>query len=166
MALVPQRKELTVETTFRIATVLSSLLLFAAPLAAQAPPNDSGSAPSQTAQEDQAAEQEGRQITMQHFRPLDQRGINVFETPKASGVEYTGFKLDFGAAFTSQVQALDHENAAAPRIVNGVNVNELANIGFGFNNSTANLYLQAQLAEGIRVQLTTYLSSRHHTERG
>jgi hypothetical protein len=48
--------------------------------------------------------------------------------------------------------------------VNGVNANQLIQIGNGFNNSTANLYLHAQLAEGIRVQLSTYLSSRHHPE--
>ena len=49
-------------------------------------------------------------------------------------------------------------------MVNGVNANQLIEIGNGFNNSTANLYLHAQLAEGIRVQLTSYLSSRHHNE--
>ena len=49
-------------------------------------------------------------------------------------------------------------------IVNGVNANQLADIGFGFNNSTANLGLNAQLAPGIRVALTSYLSSRHHNE--
>ena len=37
-------------------------------------------------------------------------------------------------------------------------------IGVGFNNATANLYLGAQLAPGIRVALTSYLSSRHHNE--
>ena len=37
-------------------------------------------------------------------------------------------------------------------------------IGAGFNNAVANLYLNAQLAPGIRVALTTYLSSRHHNE--
>ena len=105
-----------------------------------------------------------RPITMQHFRPLDRRGINMFEAPKDPGVEYTGFKLDWGAAFTSQVQDLSHSNTALPNVVNGVNQNELADIGFGFNNSTANLYLNAQLARGIRVQLTSYLSSRHHNE--
>jgi hypothetical protein len=101
---------------------------------------------------------------MQHFRPQDQRGVNVFETPKIPGVEYTGFKLDFGAAFASQFQALRHENTALPNVVNGVNANQLIEIGNGFNNSTANLYLHAQLAEGIRVQLSSYLSSRHHPE--
>jgi hypothetical protein len=46
----------------------------------------------------------------------------------------------------------------------GVNTNQLADIGFGFNNSTANLNINAQLAPGIRVALTSYLSSRHHNE--
>jgi hypothetical protein len=40
----------------------------------------------------------------------------------------------------------------------------LVDIGTGFNNATANLYLNAQLAPGIRVALTSYLSSRHHNE--
>ena len=105
-----------------------------------------------------------RPIVLQHFRPYDQRGVNIFETPKEPGAEYTGFKIDWGAAFTSQVQNLEHENTAAPNIVNGVNANQLADIGFGFNNSTANLYLNAQLAEGVRVALSMYLSSRHHNE--
>jgi hypothetical protein len=37
-------------------------------------------------------------------------------------------------------------------------------VGAGFNNATANLYLNAQVAPGIRVALTSYLSSRHHQE--
>jgi hypothetical protein len=106
----------------------------------------------------------GRPIAMQYARALDKRGINVFETTKDPGVEFTGFKLDFGAAFTSQVQNLSHRNTAAPNVVNGVNANQLADIGFGFNNSTANLSLNVQLAPGIRVALTSYLSSRHHNE--
>jgi hypothetical protein len=106
----------------------------------------------------------GRPITIQHFRPQDQRGINMFETSKDPGVEYKGFRVDFGAAFTAQFQGLRHENAAEPSVVNGVNANQLIEIGNGFNNSTANLYLHAQLADGIRVQLTSYLSSRHHNE--
>ena len=106
----------------------------------------------------------GRSITIQNFRPQDQRGINMFETPKEPGVEYKGFRVDFGAAFTAQFQGLRHENAAEPNVVNGVNANQLIEIGNGFNNSTANLYLHAQLADGIRVQLTSYLSSRHHNE--
>ena len=88
----------------------------------------------------------------------------MFETSKDPGVEYTGFKLDWGAAFTSQVQSLTHSNTADPNVVDGVNANQLADIGFGFNNATANLYLNAQIAKGIRVALTTYLSARHHPE--
>jgi hypothetical protein len=108
----------------------------------------------------------GRPITMQYFRPQDKRGINVFETTKEAGVEYTGFKLDFNASFTSQVQNLSHSNTALPKVdpVSGVDANQLADIGFGFNNSTANLAVNAQLAPGIRVALTSYLSSRHHNE--
>ncbi|HMF59010.1 MAG TPA: hypothetical protein VK595_01480 [Vicinamibacterales bacterium] len=106
----------------------------------------------------------GRPIAMQYFRPQDKRGLNVFETTKDPGVEFTGFKLDFTAGFTSQVQSLNHRNTADPVIVNGVNTNQLADIGFGFNNSTANFGLNAQLAPGIRVALTSYLSSRHHNE--
>jgi hypothetical protein len=103
-------------------------------------------------------------ITIQHLRPQDKRGINVFEAPKDDAVPFLGFKLDFGAAFTQQFQGLKHENAAAPRLVNNVNQNQLMEIGNGFNNASANLYVNAQLAPGIRVALTTYLSSRHHQE--
>ncbi len=94
-------------------------------------------------------------ITVQYLRPYDKRGINVFETPKVAGVDYTGFALQWGAAFTQQFQALDHETAGSTA---------LKEIGSGFNNASANLYMNAQLAPGIRVQLTTYLSSRHHPE--
>lgn len=34
----------------------------------------------------------------------------------------------------------------------------------GFNNASANLMFDALLADGIRLNLTTYLSSRHHNE--
>ena len=105
----------------------------------------------------------GRPIVMQYFRPQDKRGLNMFETTKVAGAEFTGFKLDFGAGFTSQIQNLSHSNTATAN-VNGVDANQLADIGLGFNNSTANVNLHAQLAPGIRVALTSYLSSRHHNE--
>jgi hypothetical protein len=163
---------------FILGVALTATLAMAMPAAAQQPApeangtkTDEKKSDEKKAEEPKEEEQEAvknwfneRPITMQHFRPLDRRGINMFETPKEPGVEYTGFKLDWGAAFTSQVQNLRHSNTAEPLMVNGVNVNQLADIGFGFNNSTANLYLNAQLAKGIRVALTTYLSSRHHNE--
>ena len=169
-------------TTFRLATTVSALLLLTAPLAAQQTPDGSkgtsasggaatpAAAPVEKTEEEKAAEEakkswiEGRPMTIQYLRAADKRGLNVFETTKDPGVEFKGFKLDFGAAFTSQVQNLSHRNTAAPNVVNGVNGNQLADIGFGFNNSTANAVLHAQLAPGIRVQLTSYLSARHHNE--
>jgi hypothetical protein len=170
-------------TTFRVATALSAVLLLTAPLAAQ-PASDGGTsrgsgggtdkpaatAPAEKTDEEKAAEEakkswvEGRPMTIQYLRAADKRGLNVFETTKDPGVEFKGFKLDFGAAFTSQVQNLSHQNTATPNVVNGVDANQLADIGFGFNNSTANATLHAQLAPGIRVQLTSYLSARHHNE--
>ncbi len=110
----------------------------------------------------------GPQVELQNYRPEDKRGINIFEAPKDESVEYTGFKLQFGAAFTQQLQGLDHSNTAAakPVTTNGVttNANQLIRIGHGPNNATANIYLNAQLARGIRVAMTTYSSARHHQE--
>jgi hypothetical protein len=107
-------------------------------------------------------------IEMQNYRPEDKRGINVFEAPKDESVAYQGFKLQWGAAFTQQFQGLDHSNTAAPVLVTtgGVttNTNQLIRIGHGPNNATANLYLNGQLARGIRVAMTTYSSARHHNE--
>jgi hypothetical protein len=164
----------------RTAIVLSALLALARPAGAQqtpestAPPAEpttvgTGSATSATGTTAASTAvtdswTKGRPLSIQYLRPQDKRGLNVFETKKDPGVEFGGFKLDFGAAFTSQVQSLSHKNTAAANVVNGVNTNQLADIGFGFNNSTANLSLHAQLAPGIRVALTSYLSSRHHNE--
>ncbi|MGZ8377127.1 MAG: hypothetical protein ACXWZS_13245 [Gemmatirosa sp.] len=109
-------------------------------------------------------------IEIQYLRANDQRGINVFESRKDDKVPYEGFKLNFGAAFTQQFQGLGHENTAAPRMVPGTggapatNANSLVQIGHGFNNAVANLYVNAQLAKGIRVAMTSYLSARHHNE--
>lgn len=107
-------------------------------------------------------------VEMQNYRPEDKRGVNVFEAPKDESVAYQGFKLQWGAAFTQQFQGLDHSNTATPVLVTtgGVttNVNQLIRIGHGPNNATANLYLNGQLARGIRVAMTTYSSARHHQE--
>jgi len=114
---------------------------------------------------------------VQYLRFQDKRGINVFETPKVAGLEYGGFRLAWGAAFTQQFQGLSHENSADSVFVAAVapspgnagstatsDRNRLMEIGKGFNNATANMYLHAQLAPGIRLQLTSYLSARHHNE--
>jgi hypothetical protein len=151
------------KTLLRATLTLGAVLALGAPAVAQdvpaaAPEANPAPAPAEN------VITSGRPITIQHVRPQDQRGINMFETSKDPGVEYKGFRVDFGAAFAAQFQGLRHNNAAAPNVVNGVNANQLIEIGNGFNNSTANLYLHAQLADGIRVQLSSYLSSRHHNE--
>ena len=103
-------------------------------------------------------------IVIDRFRPHDARGLNVFEPPKAETVPYTGFQLQIGGAFTQQWQDLEHKNTADPKIVSGVDQNKLIDIGPGFNTAEANLYIDAQIARGIRVQMTDYLTSRHHNE--
>jgi hypothetical protein len=105
-----------------------------------------------------------RLIEISNFRPHDARGLNIFEAPKVEGVPYDGFKIFWGAAFTQQFQGLEHKNSATPVIVGGNNINKLIDIGNGFNNADANLFLDAQVAKGMRVALTSYLSSRHHNE--
>ena len=103
-------------------------------------------------------------VTIQHMVPHDSRSINQFETPKEEGPAYDGFMLNWGGAFTQQFQALHHSNTATPVIVAGVNTNQLMAVGAGFDNAMANMFLNAQLAKGIRVEMTTYLSTRHHNE--
>lgn len=144
-------------------------LLFALPLAAQEGGNAAAEGKKDSTEKTKApvaapAIPRAPGIEIQHLRPVDQRGLNVFETPKNDTVTYTGFKLIWGGAFTQQFQGINHENTADPKIVNNVNQNQLMRIGGGFNNAVANVYLNAQLADGIRLQLTSYLSSRHHQE--
>lgn len=139
--------------------------LVAVPVAAQNDTPGGGTAPAGDSTKTEAkAATTVKPIVIQNIRPNDQRGINVFEAPKENGVAFDGFKLDFGAAFTQQFQSIDHSNTAGERMVDGVDANQLIDIGPGFNNASANLYLNAQVAPGIRVALTTYLSSRHHQE--
>ncbi len=101
---------------------------------------------------------------LQHFRPYDRNGLHIFEPPRTDQ-PYEGFRIFWGASFTQQFQALSHENShGTPSDTPVENPNVLRNIGAGFNLATANLHLGAQLADGIQVNLTTYLSSRHHPE--
>ncbi len=99
-----------------------------------------------------------------NIRPADQTGINVFEAPKNDTIPFKGLRIGWGAAFTQDFQSLTHINTATPVIVGGVNTNQLIGIGPGFTTAMANLNLDVQLAQGIRVDLTTYLSTRHHND--
>src|SRR2546423_1070376 len=62
-----------------------------------------------------------RPAEINHIRPADQRGVNMFESPKEDAVPFTGFALSFGGAFTQEFQGLDHSNTATPVMVSGVN---------------------------------------------
>ena len=97
---------------------------------------------------------QAQRADLQYFRPNDQRGINVFETSKADTVPYDGVEVRVGGDFAMQFQGLDQSNAA----------NSLVELGDNFNLPTANLNLDVQLLDGVRMHLTTYLSARHHPE--
>lgn len=98
------------------------------------------------------------------FRPNNKEGLHTFETTKSDTSIYTGMKVRVGGNFTQDFQMLSHHNNATPVIVNGVNTNQLASITNGFNLAMANLNIDAQLEDGIRMNLTMYLSTRHHEE--
>ena len=108
------------------------------------------------------------QQEMQFFRQNDSRGINVFETTKNDSTPFSKMKVKVGGNFEQDFQALRDQNTAIPVIVTkaGVtgNVNSLIPLTDGFNLAMANLNLDAQLADGIRVNLTAYLASRHHED--
>lgn len=102
---------------------------------------------------------------IQYFRPNDKAGLNVFETSKKDTVAFNGLAVKVGGFFSQDFQALKHENSATPKIgTDGVNANQLIALKNGFNLAMANLTIDAQLSDGIRLNLTTYLSSRHHEE--
>lgn len=96
----------------------------------------------------------GQQPKIYNLRPYDKEGINQFETKKEES-EFNGVKAKLGAGFTQQFQALEHKNDGSV---------ELYRLNPGFGLAMANLYLDAQLADGILLNLTTYLSSKHHQE--
>jgi len=102
--------------------------------------------------------------SLQYFRPNDRLGINIFEPSKNDTVPFTKMKVRVGGNFTQDFQALNHHNNATPVFVNGVNTNQLVSLTNGFNRAMANLNIDVQLAEGIRMNLTMYLSTRHHEE--
>ena len=166
----PLRESTTMKTTrsFVLSAAAMMLVLPAAAQQGTGNPDTSVAAPQPVATAPAKAKRSrgdmAAPIVLQNVRPQDQRGLAIFEPPKEDTVTYTGFRLSWGAAFTQQFQDLSHETTADSRLVNGVEQNRLMAIGAGFNNATANLNLGAQLAPGIRVALTSYLSSRHHNE--
>jgi hypothetical protein len=115
---------------------------------------------------------------IQYFRPWDQRGINMFEPSKKDNTPFDGLKVRVGGSFTQTYQALKHSNKAnyvrVPTPSGFTNANYLYNTLpaedstsapiNGFNLAQANLNFDIQLADGIRITLENYMSSRHHSE--
>lgn len=89
-----------------------------------------------------------------NMRPDGQAGVDVFEAEKTDTTEFDGLEVKVGGAFTQQLQAINHSSEGT----------DLPEIGRGFNLATANLDLDATLAQGIRLHVRSYLSSRHHNE--
>jgi len=96
-----------------------------------------------------------------HLRPYDKTGINKFEDQKSDSVKWDGLKVKFGAGFTQQFQSLKVEN---PGAANSGTTNHLRPVTPGFQTAMANLYMDVQLADGIRLNVTSYMSSKHHNE--
>lgn len=93
---------------------------------------------------------------LQYFRLPGFNGLNQFETGKdTSQISFTGIKVRVGGDFSLQFQGLNHSTKSG---------DTLATLGNNFNLPTANLNLDIQLADGMRMNLITYLSSRHHNE--
>lgn len=95
-----------------------------------------------------------QQPAIQYFRGNDKTGVNVYETSKEDTVPFEDLKVRVGGAFGIQFQALNHSNDA----------NNLIALSNNFNLPTANFDIDVQLYDGIRMNLRTYLSSRHHVE--
>lgn len=117
--------------------------------------------------------------SLNNYREPSKDGLNVFESPKDTSVvrAFEGVTVRIGGSSSLQFQALDHENGRPSESSIGIespwfsddgeggNANlPLKEIGSNFNLATANLDLDVTLADGLRMHLRTYLSSRHHPE--
>ncbi len=108
--------------------------------------------------------------SLNNFREPSKLGLNVFEAPKDTATtEFQGVKVRVGGSSALQFQMIDHENgwtetAAANPESPWYETLPLKEIGDNFNLATANLDLDVQLHDGLRMHLRTYLSSRHHPE--
>lgn len=96
----------------------------------------------------------GQQSEIQYFRENSKQGLNVFETDKTDTVIFDGVKVRIGGDFAMQFQTLNQSNMQG----------NLVDLGTNFNLPSANLNLDVQLLDGVRMHLRTYLSSRHHNE--
>lgn len=95
-----------------------------------------------------------QQPSIQFYRPNNKAGLYVFEPSKEDTVAYDGVKVRIGGDFAMQFQSLNQSN----------DLGNLVELGSDFNLPAANLNLDVQLLDGVRMHLRTYLSSRHHND--
>ncbi len=95
-----------------------------------------------------------QQPALQFYRPNDKVGLNVFEPSKQDTVAFDGIKVRIGGDFAIQFQSINQSNAK----------DSLTNLGSNFNLPTANLNIDVQLYDGLKMQMRAYLSSKHHEE--
>lgn len=79
-----------------------------------------------------------------------------FEDQKSDLHEFEKLKVEVGGDFALQLQGLTHSNTNDTIAYYDLVTN--------FNLPTANLNLNVHLADGVKMYLRTYLSSRHHNE--
>lgn len=91
---------------------------------------------------------------LQNYRAPGQDGINVFEAPKEEATDFEGLLLRPGGDFAIQFQGLEQSNS----------LDNLVELAPNLTLPSANLNLDVQFAQGVRMHLRTYLSSKHHNE--
>ena len=91
---------------------------------------------------------------LQYYHANDKTGLNTFEAPQTTDVEFDGLRVRIGGSNTLQFQALTQSGASG----------DLNDLTPNFNLATSNLDFDAQLYNGLRMHLRLYLSSRHHPE--
>lgn len=91
---------------------------------------------------------------LQYFKTPGKASLNVFEVPKTTTVGYDGLQLRLGGDFALQFQGLSQSNTE----------NTLVELSDNFTLPTANLSMDLQITNGVRMHVLTYLSSRHHKE--
>jgi len=102
-------------------------------------------------------------ILFAQLRPTDQTGINVFETAKTP-TEFNGLKVDIGGSFSQPYIGLTQSNSSSALPYNATSPNTLFPLASNFSLAMANLYLNTYLADGVTLNFTLYLASKHHNE--
>lgn len=101
-------------------------------------------------------------------------GINVFDVQKDNR-EFKGLSIDLGGAFNMDFQAINSFNdqpansttttiSGNTTTVRSIDGYRLMNTENNFTLPGADMYLGAQLFDGVRVNLDIYLASRHHND--